>query len=157
MGLAAGMDKAGVAPRGFEMLGFGFLEMEGITALPQKGNPKPRMFRLADDNAIINRMGFPNPGAESAGEQLGKTARPHVPVGVNIGKSKRVPVDNMDSVVADYCRTFAELYEYADFFVINVSSPNTPGLRKLQGKEFLQTLLNQIMGQNRKSPRGQGE
>ncbi|MBI2476361.1 MAG: quinone-dependent dihydroorotate dehydrogenase [Candidatus Taylorbacteria bacterium] len=153
VGLAAGMDKAGLALRGFESLGFGFLEMGGITAMKQDGNPKPRIFRLPEDEALINRMGFNNPGAEEVAYRLGRARRPGVPLGINIGKSKIVPVDDLEAVVADYCYTFLKLYDYGDFFVINPSSPNTPGLRSLQKREALKALLEGIQRQNLKAPR----
>lgn len=153
VGLAAGMDKAGVALSGFEALGFGSIEMGGITALEQDGNPKPRIFRLPEDGALINRMGFNNLGAEKIAYHLRSAHLPNVPFGVNIGKSATVSVGDMDAVVNDYCYTFGKLYQYADFIVVNVSSPNTLGLRNLQGQEFLKILLAGIQRQNLKMPR----
>lgn len=157
LGLAAGMDKAGVALRGFEALGFGFLEMGGVTALEQSGNQKPRIFRVPEDEALINRMGFNNLGAEKTAYHLQSARLPHVPLAVNIGKSANVPVNNMDAVIHDYCYTFRLLYPHVKFFVVNVSSPNTPGLRSLQGAKFLKVLLENIKRQNLKTPRGPHE
>lgn len=157
VGLAAGMDKFGVALRGFEMLGFGFMELGGITALEQEGNPKPRMFRLPADEALINRMGFNNPGAEKMAYHLQSARLPRVPLGANIGKSMTVNITDMDAVVNDYCYTLLKLYPFADFFVVNVSSPNTPGLRGLQGAKFLKILLRAIQHQIVEVPRAQGE
>ncbi len=148
VGLAAGFDKNGIALCGFEMLGFGFLEMGGVTAMEQEGNPQPRMFRLPEDQAIINRMGFNNEGANKIAKRLARLWSPCVPLGVNIGKSKITDVNDMDAVIADYCYTFNALYKYASFVVINPSSPNTPGLRNLQKPEFLKPLLLGIQREN---------
>lgn len=150
VGLAAGMDKNAVALTAFEMLGFGSVEYGGVTAVKQDGNAKPRLFRVPGDEALINRMGFNNDGAEAIAYHLRSARKPAVPVGANIGKSAKVPVDDMEAVVADYCFTLRTLYPYADFFVINVSSPNTLNLRLLQGKEFLEILLTGIKKANLK-------
>lgn len=156
VGLAAGMDKDGCALPGFEALGFGFIEMGCVTALPQEGNQKPRVFRLVDDEAIINRMGFNGIGAEAVRHNL-ESVRLHIPLGANIGKSKVVPIERMDEVITDYCFTLRLLHPVVDFFVINVSSPNTPGLRGLQGPEFLKVLLKGIQFQNSKMSCRPGE
>ncbi len=147
VGLAAGMDKGGTALPLWKALSLGFIEMGGITANRQEGNPKPRLFRDPEDEALVNRMGFNNPGAEATACHLSEIELPNVPLGINIGKSMSVAVDNMDAVIADYGFTFRRLYEYGDFFVLNVSSPNTPNLRQLQGKEFLKVLLEGIIEQ----------
>ncbi len=131
IGLAAGMDKNCEALGLFDGLGFGALELGTITAYPQPGNPKPRMFRLPQDRALINRMGFPSGGAEVAAAQLAKTPRDRYRaiVGINIGKTKATPLDAAES---DYQFSFERLRNLGDYFVVNVSSPNTPDLRKLQ-------------------------
>ncbi|OHA34015.1 MAG: dihydroorotate dehydrogenase (quinone) [Candidatus Taylorbacteria bacterium RIFCSPLOWO2_01_FULL_45_15b] len=133
VGLAAGFDKSGVAGPGLQALGFGFIEAGGVTREPQVGNDKPRMFRLTQEGALINRMGFNNPGAKQVAANL-KNARKfmRVPVGINIGKTRSIPVDNLDLVIADYTASATFFRNIADFFVINLSSPNTPGLRTLQ-------------------------
>ncbi|MDO8591255.1 MAG: quinone-dependent dihydroorotate dehydrogenase [bacterium] len=153
VGLAAGMDKRCDTLHGFAMFGFGFVEGGGVTAMKQGGNPEPRIFRIPEDEALINRMGFNNLGAEETAYRLRSARKPSVPCAINIGFSKTVSVDDTDAVIADYCYTFVKLYDYADFFVINVSSPNTFGLRGLQGQEFLKLLLKGIQKQNLKSPR----
>lgn len=157
VGLAAGMDKKCDALAAFEIFGFGFVEGGGITGMEQTGNPKPRLFRVLDDEGLINRMGFNNLGAEKTAYLLSSARKPKVPRGINIGLSKTVPVDDMDAVIADYCYTFRLLYPYADFFVINVSSPNTLGLRALQGREFLKLLLKAIKRLNLQMPRRKHE
>ena len=154
--LAAGMDKNGSALEGFEALGFGSIEMGCVTALRQSGNDKPRLFRLVSDDAIINRMGFNGDGAEAVAYKMDPT-RLRIPLGVNIGKSKAVPPDKMDEVIADYSFTLEKLWRYGDFFVINVSSPNTPGLRNLQEPEFLKILLAGIKRQSCKMPLRPGQ
>ena len=142
VGLAAGMDKQAAAVPIWEKLGFGFCELGGVTWHPQPGNPKPRMFRVVHDEALINRMGFNNPGAEALAATLKKWKEsghwPSHPVGINLGKSKITP---LDKAAEDYANSFRALREYADFFVVNVSSPNTPNLRQLQDK----TALNEIL------------
>ncbi len=153
VGLAAGMDKGGVALPVFGALGLGFLEMGGITALKQSGNDKPRVFRVPLDEGLINRMGFNNPGAEETAYHLESEKPPSVPLGVNIGKSKIVDVNDADEVASDYCYTLRLLHPFADFFVVNVSSPNTQGLRGLQEKGSLRNLLRAIQNQNLKMPR----
>ena len=141
VGLAAGMDKTGKTLPAWQMLGFGFLEAGGFTKNEQEGNPKPRMFRLTEDEAIINRMGFNNPGAEKAREHFRKMRRLEVPLGINIGKSKDTPNEEAHD---DYAYTFERLYPFGDFFVVNVSSPNTLGLRDLQAKSFLTGILQAV-------------
>jgi dihydroorotate dehydrogenase len=142
LGLAAGMDKFGAALPIWEELGFGFCELGGVTWHPQPGNPKPRMFRIIADGALINRMGFNNPGAVAMAERLADwRARgqwPNHPVGINLGKSKITP---LEKAADDYAMSLRVLYPHADFFVINVSSPNTPNLRQLQDKAALDEVL----------------
>lgn len=142
VGLAAGMDKKGENIPHWENLGFGWIEIGGITFHPQDGNPKPRMFRSTKHNALINRMGFNNPGSEAMAAHLKrmKTNRKwaSIPVGINLGKSKITPNDKADQ---DYAGTMERLWEFADLFVVNVSSPNTPNLRELQSGSELDRIL----------------
>jgi len=137
VGLAAGFDKDARLIDELSAFGFGFIEIGTVTPQPQPGNDKPRMFRLKADSALINRMGFNNKGAKHAAERL-QTRKPGVVIGGNIGKNKATP--NEDAV-GDYELCFEALYPYVDYFVVNVSSPNTPGLRDLQEKEPLKRLL----------------
>jgi len=144
VGIAAGFDKNGVLLDGLEDFGFGFIEIGTVTPKPQDGNPKPRLFRLKKDKAIINRMGFNNDGVMLIANRL-KTKKTKLIVGGNIGKNKITPNEN---AVDDYIICFNELYPYVDYFVVNVSSPNTPNLRDLQEKEPLTNLLNKLQGIN---------
>ena len=138
IGLAAGFDKNAEVPDAVLAMGFGFTEVGSITPLAQAGNPKPRLFRLSTDNAVVNRMGFNNDGLEAAAARL--AARDRIgTVGVNLGKNKESP-----SAVDDYLKGVAGLGPYADYLVVNVSSPNTPGLRALQGKQPLLELLSAV-------------
>ena len=136
IGLAAGFDKNATAYEALAALGFGFVEVGTVTAQPQPGNPKPRLFRLPADRALINRMGFNNSGAALVATHL--TAKRSVPIGVNIGKTKVVSEEH---AVSDYVASTRLLGPLADYFVVNVSSPNTPGLRNLQAVELLRPLL----------------
>ena len=142
IGLAAGMDKHAEAVPAWEALGFGFIELGGVTWHPQPGNPPPRLFRALADEAIINRMGFNNPGAEAVAQKLSEWRAlgrwPKSPVGINLGKSKISPLEEAPQ---DYANSFRVLRPHADFFVVNVSSPNTPGLRQLQRGEALDEIL----------------
>lgn len=142
VGLAAGMDKFGQAVPAWEALGFGFSELGGITAQAQPGNPTPRLFRAIKDEAIVNSMGFNNPGAAAMAEALMlwkvRDRWPTHPVGMNLGKSKATP---LDKAAADYAESFRLLRPHSDFFVVNVSSPNTPNLRQLQDKAALDEIL----------------
>ena len=142
-GVAAGFDKDGHAVRGLGQLGFGHVEVGTLTALAQPGNERPRLFRLIGDRALVNRMGFNNGGADAAAGRLSRLARrARRPVlGVNIGKSRVTPVE---SAVADYERSARVLAPYADYLVVNVSSPNTPGLRGLQELGALAPLLRAV-------------
>ena len=145
VGLAAGFDKDARLYQELSNFGFGFIEIGTLTPKPQAGNPKRRLFRLRQDQAIINRMGFNNQGVFDAVERLKKNK--NVLIGGNIGKNKVTP--NQDAV-KDYLICFDALFDYVDYFVVNVSSPNTPGLRELQDKEPLQNILNQLKRENRK-------
>jgi dihydroorotate dehydrogenase len=142
VGLAAGMDKAATAVPAWAALGFGFSELGGVTWHPQPGNPTPRIFRAIPDQALVNRMGFNNPGAEAVAQTLAKWRAdgrwPNHPVGINLGKSKITP---LEKAAEDYANSFRVLRQHADFFVVNVSSPNTPNLRQLQDKSALDEIL----------------
>jgi len=141
VGMGAGFDKNARYLRELQALGFGFVEIGTVTPLPQKGNEKPRLFRLPKDNALINRMGFNNDGVKIIAKRLGKwrTAQTsHLIIGGNIGKNKATPNDD---AWKDYEACFKELHHFVDYFVVNVSSPNTPGLRELQEKESLRRIL----------------
>lgn len=139
VGIAAGFDKNATHISEFEKFGFGFIEIGTVTPKPQKGNPKKRLFRLKEDNAIINRMGFNNDGVDKIKSRLKKNFK--VIIGGNIGKNKVTP---NSEAKADYLICFKELYNHVDYFVINVSSPNTPGLRELQSRNFLNDLFIEL-------------
>ena len=149
VGLAAGFDKSGVALPAWDALGFGFAEIGTVTAKPQPGNPKPRIFRFPEQEALINRLGFNNDGAEMVAQRLQRLRDsggwPRIPIGINIGKSKATPLED---AVEDYLFSFRKLASFADYVALNVSSPNTPGLRSLQEKEALSHLLGTIGEQN---------
>jgi dihydroorotate dehydrogenase len=145
VGLAAGFDKNGLLIREWGDLGFGFVEVGTVTPKPQAGNPKPRLFRLPKDEAIINRMGFNNDGLEVLAGRLARAKKGRLIVAGNIGKNKDTP--NADAT-GDYEKCFEALYGYVDFFVVNVSSPNTPGLRELQEKGPLTALLQSLQRLN---------
>lgn len=147
VGLAAGFDKNALCIEGFDALGFGFIEIGTLTPKAQPGNDKPRLFRLPQDEAIINRMGFNNAGVEDAVKRL-KARRPGIIVGGNIGKNKVTA--NEDSL-SDYILCYQALKDVVDYFVVNVSSPNTPGLRALQEKEPLTHLLSSLNQLNKSS------
>jgi dihydroorotate dehydrogenase len=145
VGLAAGLDKNGVALPAWAALGFGFVEIGTVTAMAQPGNPKPRVFRLPEQKALINRLGFNNDGADAIGERLRGLRQsgrwPPVPVGINIGKSRTTPLERATD---DYLYSFRVLRDFADYITLNVSSPNTPGLRELQEPAALSRLLHAI-------------
>ncbi|GAB3831297.1 quinone-dependent dihydroorotate dehydrogenase [Kribbella italica] len=141
VGLAAGMDKNGVALPAWRALGFGFVEVGTVTALPQPGNEKPRLFRLVDSEAVINRMGFNNLGSAALAERLAAYGDLGYPLGISIGKSKVTPLAD---AVEDYVTSLRRLYAYGDYFAVNVSSPNTPGLRELQDAGHLRELLTAL-------------
>ena len=140
VGLAAGFDKTGDSFNALGALGFGFVEIGTVTALPQPGNPHPRLFRLPADRALLNRMGFNNPGAEAVAERLRTTTIEPV-LGINLGKSKAAPLER---ATEDYLRSLRLLEPFARYLVVNVSSPNTPGLRSLQSAEPLRVLLTTL-------------
>ncbi|MEV0330843.1 quinone-dependent dihydroorotate dehydrogenase [Micromonospora echinospora] len=145
VGLAAGMDKNGVALPAWPALGFGFVEVGTVTARPQPGNPRPRLFRLRDSEAVVNRMGFNNAGAEALAARLAALRRPlGVPLGISLGKSKVTP---LEEAVEDYLASYRALRDHGDYFAVNVSSPNTPGLRALQDREHLDALLAALVGE----------
>ncbi|MBL8091424.1 MAG: quinone-dependent dihydroorotate dehydrogenase [Anaerolineales bacterium] len=160
VGLAAGYDKNAIALAGLSSLGFGHIEVGTVTPLAQEGNPKPRVFRLTEDEAVINRMGFPNYGADYVKKRLKpiEKATPlnklmlarwrssNIILGINLGKNKSTP---NEEAVLDYLSLMQLLSEYADYLTINISSPNTVGLRDLQGKKALESLLHQIDAQRK--------
>ena len=150
-GLAAGLDKDAKLYKELAGLGFGFIEIGTLTPKPQPGNPKKRLFRLREDSALINRMGFNNGGVAEAVERLKKNpeGKGHVLIGGNIGKNKVTP---NEEAVNDYLLCFDALYDYVDYFVVNVSSPNTPNLRELQDKEPLTKLLQALQDKNDTMP-----
>lgn len=145
VGLAAGFDKDARWVDELSTLGFGFVEIGTVTPRPQPGNDKPRLFRLPQDEALINRMGFNNQGAEVAAERL-RQRKSNIIIGGNIGKNKVTP---NEEALSDYEKGFDALYDVVDYFVVNVSSPNTPGLRELQDKEPLMKILNRLMQMNK--------
>ncbi len=149
VGLAAGFDKNALVLPAWEGLGFGFAELGTVTALAQPGNPKPRLFRVPEIGGVINRMGFNNDGAEGIAarlERLRATRRwPRFPVGINLGKSKVVPLED---AAGDYLASFRRLQKLGDYFVLNVSSPNTPGLRSLQDRGALEVLFRAVQAEN---------
>jgi dihydroorotate dehydrogenase len=154
VGLAAGFDKNAELVSEMGALGFGFVEVGTVTPLPQPGNPKPRMFRLPEDSALINRMGFNNLGVDIAAARIAayrknlNAGQTPLIIGGNIGKNKVTP--NEDAV-SDYIKCFDRLFDVVDYFVVNVSSPNTPGLRELQEKEPLMHILNTLQQRNNKN------
>jgi dihydroorotate dehydrogenase len=143
VGLAAGMDKNGVALPAWPALGFGFVEVGTVTAHAQPGNDKPRLFRLPGSGGIINRMGFNNAGAAALAARLRELGPVGVPLGISLGKSKVTP---LDQAVDDYLTSYNLLHPYADYIAVNVSSPNTPGLRTLQDRTAIAALLNALVG-----------
>lgn len=152
LGMAAGFDKNAKLIRPLHALGFGHVEIGTVTALPQPGNPKPRLFRLVKDRALINRMGFNNDGAAAIATRLSKLRATNTPlpiIGVNIGKSKVTPIED---AVSDYSRSTSLLAKYADYLAVNVSSPNTPGLRDLQQVESLRPILQAVKSQSLGKP-----
>lgn len=173
VGLAAGYDKDGVAVRGLSALGFGHIEIGTVTPQPQPGNPKPRIFRLVEDEAVINRMGFPGRGAQFVamslrGVQKGRRgnlpvgqeiaspalqARNDTIIGVNLGKNKDTP---LEEAASDYITLMRQFIFMADFLTINISSPNTVGLRRLQGREMLEQLLGAIAKERQEIALGRG-
>lgn len=153
LGLAAGFDKDGVALPALAALGFGFVEVGTVTWHPQPGNPRPRVFRLPPDTALINRMGFNNDGAAALAQRLRAIGSLPIPIGISLGKSRRAP---LEAAVDDYCASLRTLYTYGDYFAINVSSPNTPGLRALQDRAQLDQLLAALQHESRRLAAGSG-
>jgi dihydroorotate dehydrogenase len=157
IGLGAGFDKNAAYLRELETLGFGFVEIGTVTPLPQEGNEKPRLFRLPEDRALINRMGFNNEGVKAVKSRLErwKTNNESIPdgkrmiIGGNIGKNKKTP---NEEAWKDYEICFTELFDVVDYFVVNVSSPNTPGLRALQDKDALTNILQRLQKLNNQQP-----
>lgn len=141
VGLAAGFDKNSKAALGLEALGFGFLELGTVTRYPQPGNPRPRLFRLEKDQTLINRMGFNNEGVDAIVQRLSSYRSCSIPIGISIGKSKITP---LETAAEDYLYSFEKMYPYGDYFAVNVSSPNTPGLRSLQDKDSLDKILSAL-------------
>ena len=157
VGLAAGFDKNARAWPAAAALGFGHVEIGTVTALAQPGNPKPRMFRYPDQEAVINRMGFNNDGSEAVAARLARQApvgRRRIPLGINLGKSK---VTEIERAADDYLESFQRLADHADYLVLNVSSPNTPNLRQLQDESRLRELLQAITSANRGRAKEQGK
>ena len=150
VGLAGGFDKNVTAPKMISAFGFGFMEVGAITAQAQPGNPKPRLYRLPEDLALINRLGFNNEGADAIALKLDRLrargGRPKIPLGMNIGRTKIVETKD---AVADFLACFEKLFPHGDFFTLNVSSPNTPNLRDLQEKSLLRDLLTAVQERNR--------
>jgi dihydroorotate dehydrogenase len=149
VGLAAGMDKNAELVDVWPRLGFGFAEIGTVTPKPQLGNPRPRLFRIPQDQAIINRMGFNNQGMEVVARRLSKRKRDGFIIGGNIGKNKDTPNDEAHQ---DYLKCFSHLFEHVDYFTINLSSPNTPGLRQLLEKEPLERILDPVQNLNQQNP-----
>jgi len=153
IGLAAGLDKNGVALSAWEALGFSFVEIGTVTAQAQPGNPRPRIFRYPKERALINRLGFNNDGAETIANRLAELRDrggwPGIPVGINIGKSRVTPIER---AVEDYLFSFRKLRAQADYIALNVSSPNTLGLRELQGGQRLDELLRAINAERGNMP-----
>jgi dihydroorotate dehydrogenase len=149
VGLAAGFDKDGRHYRAMAALGFGFVEVGTVTPRPQAGNPKPRLFRLPQDGALINRMGFNNEGVQALAARLKRRKPDGILIGGNIGKNKSTPNEEAET---DYACCFEALFPYVDYFVVNVSSPNTPDLRALQDKAPLTRLLSHLQELNRQKP-----
>lgn len=148
LGLAAGFDKNAVALDHWHALGFGHVEVGTVTAHPQPGNPKPRLFRLPADQALINRLGFNNQGAQAAALKI-RSSHPQIPFGINLGKSK---ITEIDRAAEDYQESFRALHSFGAYFVINVSSPNTPGLRTLQDKSKLREIIVAMREVNPQKP-----
>lgn len=153
VGLAAGWDKDGVCFDALFRMGFGFVEVGTVTPLAQSGNPKPRLFRIPSKNALINRMGFNNLGVDALVSQLRHRQEPGI-LGVNIGKNKTTP---LESAADDYCFCLRAVFPYADYVVVNISSPNTPGLRDLQSVDYLDQLLQTLQACKKDLQKQQGK
>jgi dihydroorotate dehydrogenase len=158
VGLAAGYDKDGMAIKGLAALGFGHVEIGSITPKAQPGNPRPRVFRLVEDEAVINRMGFPGRGADFVVNALGRSNLPtfrrsNVLLGINLGKNKDTPLED---AARDYVELIRHFISHADYLTVNISSPNTVGLRRLQGREMLEQLLGSIQRESQEIALGRG-
>ena len=154
IGLAAGWDKNAVAIQGLSALGFGHMEVGTVTPQPQLGNPRPRVFRLLEDEAVINRLGFPSKGAAYVERQISRIGKQRsVIVGINLGKNKDTP---LEEAANDYLELMRRFMFYADYLTINISSPNTVGLRRLQGREMLEQLLSAIQKERENISLGRG-
>ena len=153
VGLAAGLDKNAKAVAGFSRIGLSFMEVGTVTPLGQPGNDKPRLFRLPPDEALINRMGFNNEGADAMANRLARLGQRPIPLAVNIGKNKLTPNDR---AADDYRECLKKLYAHGDFFVVNISSPNTPDLRKLQHGDELKALLDAVADEMRTQAKRHG-
>ena len=154
LGLASGYDKDGFGWRGLSTLGFGHLELGTVTPRPQPGNPEPRCFRLVEDEAVINRMGFPNRGSDFVKQRLKFHKPKDLILGMNIGKNKVTP---NEEAVQDYLKLLKDFASPADYLAINISSPNTPGLRELQGKKYLENLLGSLAAERQEQVRFLGK
>ena len=154
IGLAAGFDKNARAVPALATLGVGFLEIGTITQHAQPGNPRPRLFRIPSEQALINRMGFNNDGADAIAKRLARQPESPVPLGISLGKSKITPLDD---AIGDYLAALDRLYPWADYFAVNVSSPNTPGLRALQERDRLDALLAALLARLNERAEGAGE
>jgi len=153
LGIAAGFDKKGGVAAGLACLGFGHIEIGTITPHPQIGNSRPRIFRLPKDAALINRMGFPSSGVEKTVQRLDSTARRDYVLGISLGKQKETP---LVTAVDDYITVLRNVFPYADYLAVNISSPNTPELRRLQGNEYLGDLINRLISENETLAKAQG-
>ena len=153
IGLAAGFDKNAVAIPALAALGFGFIEVGTVTRYAQPGNPRPRLFRLPSDEALINRMGFNNQGAEAVAARLARQPHAPIPIGISLGKSKITP---LDQALDDYLGSLEPLYPWGDYFAVNISSPNTPGLRDLQARDRLDALLAALVARLRERAAAEG-
>jgi dihydroorotate dehydrogenase len=153
LGIAGGFDKNARRPRALAALGFGHLELGTVTALPQAPNPPPNLFRLPADRALVNRLGFPNEGATTVAARVRRVrSAVGVPIGMSIGKSRAVKVEDLDAVVADYVASMEAVRDVADFVVVNVSSPNTAGLRSMQAGEHARALLSALASRTQGKP-----
>lgn len=141
IGVAAGFDKNAVVPRGLSALGFGYVEVGGVTIEAQEGNPRPRLFRLKEDKAIINRMGFNNEGAEKVASNLASNTKPDTPIGINLGLSERASLDNASE---EFTQTYKQVSDHGDYFVVNVSCPNLDGIKNLQQGDQLKDILQAL-------------
>jgi len=148
LGLAAGFDKNATALNHWHQMGFGFVECGTITAKPQPGNPKPRLFRLPKDEALINRLGFNNDGSRAIATRIAES-RPQIPLGINLGKSKVTPIED---AAKDYAESYGLVHRFGNYFVINVSSPNTPGLRDLQVRGHLKEIIEALKSVDAERP-----